>query len=177
MDISSISASSLLVLKQLSQNKEVRSIFYKIFHKLYKKLFLKDIICIICEDITRINLNIEVNDDKYIVINLENIYKSMSSDSENSMMTNIKLENYDLYCLKYFVFLKDILNAMRNNYKQKTIICLLSDIKMADKLHITNYEVYLMSDNSFNDLISKCSDKEVKYLENHRKNHIKKSEF
>jgi hypothetical protein len=173
MDISSISASSLLVLKQLSQNKEVKSFLYKIFHKLYKKIFLKDVICIICEDLTRSNLYLDVNDDKYIILNLENIYKSMCSDSENALISNIKLENYDLYSMKYSTFLKDILNAMRNNYKNKTCIVLLSDVKMAEKLHIKNYEVFLMDEQHYLDVFNKCSLNEKKYIGLHRKTHIK----
>jgi hypothetical protein len=138
MEMGSLTTSSILLLKQLSQNKEVKSVLYRLFHKLYKKLFLKEVQCVICEDITRINLNIDINDDNYIILNLESVYKSMSSDSENALISNLKLENYDLYCLKYSNELKKLLNAMRNEYHNKICIVLLSDIKMVEKLHIKN---------------------------------------
>ena len=168
-----------MIAEKAYKDKELRGYIAKFLHMCYKKIFLANVICIVVEDCIRANLNIDVNDNKYIVLNAEAVLKTMMSDTEIEQMDNLKVENYDLYVMKYGILLKTLLNALRNQYKKdKQIILLLSSVSMSNALHVDNPEIYQMSDNLYKDVMKKAmTDKEKMYLDKQRQKHINDAIF
>lgn len=150
----------------LASDAQTRGVISKSLHKIYKRIFLKKVYCVVCEDYTRIQLNLEVNDDKYIVVNLEEILKSMSSDAENARFQNLKCESIDLYILTVAPQLKHLLNIMRNSHSDKHVIALLSNKKLAKALHIKdeNIQCYCMDDFLLNEILTKVPEKHRNYI-------------
>jgi hypothetical protein len=149
---------------KIASNPAVKSWFRRLFHKLYKKMMLGKVCSVIVEDATRARLHLDVNDKKFVIVNLEIIMKSMNSDAENGALANLKVTSPEMYERNVQTLLKGILNALRSEYKKKCIIVALSSASMAKKLHIKKFEKYRMNKELFLEMIEKAPVKEKEFL-------------
>jgi hypothetical protein len=175
MDLSNIALTAM----KIGQNPQVRSCINKLIHKIYKRLTLKPCEIVIIEDNTRINLEFKYNEQKYQLIDLEKIFKTLtSSTEEKENMKNIKLSSYELYVYKYKAQIKIILNLLRNEHRDKIPLILLSDISLCNALHLNkNVKIFLMSDELFNETLKPLDNETQNYLKCNRNKHIDKKEF
>lgn len=161
---------------ELANNKDVHSWIGKLAHRIYKYLFLKPVKCFVAESHVVSELQINVNDDKYVVINLEQIYKTMLSEEELEAYNNLKIENMDVFTMRYYVDLKRILNAMRNQYRRdKTVVVLLSSVQLANAMHIDSdlIQVYQMRDEAFAEVMKNhMTDKANRFALLQRNKHL-----
>jgi hypothetical protein len=174
MDIATLVAGAGVagrLIHSIASSEESKSFVVKMFRKF--KMRKCRYVTIVCEDSTRSELYIDVNDDKYVVLNIEKILLSMNSDDENMSIANLKVNNNDLYALQIYRQLKPILRALRMQYKNKTCVILISSVRLAQLLKIDKHlSTYLMTDRLFNSTVESLPDCERRFLNQMRKIHL-----
>lgn len=167
-----------LIAQEIYSNEDVRGYLSRLMHLIYKRIFYADVETIILEDCIRNVIQLNLGDD-FVLLNGELTLRAMQSQDENDKMLQLKAENYNLYIMKYKKHMKTILNAMREQHKDKTIVLLLSSQEMANALHIKKHiQVYQMSDKLYDEAKMKLqTDKERQYVEKQRKRLLDKAKF
>lgn len=160
------------MVKSVLTSRPAQSFYKRCFHKLLKLFTHKKPIGIVCEDYTRKQLQLDVDDSKYLVMNLESIARSMHSDRENTAIDRLKVENLDMYILKEFEALKGIMSALQSQYKKKIPVVLLSSLSMAERFKIKNLMVFQMDKELYTHMVSKAPDNQKSFLAKHRKMHL-----
>jgi hypothetical protein len=173
MELGSIIAGASLagrLIHTLATNEETKSTVIKLWRSF--KLRRCKYISVIIEDLTRGEMHLDVDDSKYVVLNVEKILFSMNSDQENEMIGNLKINNNDLYCLQVYKQLKPIIRALRRQYSDKTCVILLSSKRLCELLHLeAHMTIYTMTDRLFEEATSRLDETEKRFHQSMRKVH------
>lgn len=173
MDITALVAGASVagkLISSIASSEETKSTIVKLYRKFQMRK--SKYITVIVEDLVRSELFLDVNDDKYIVLNLEKILLSMNSDDENMMIGNLKVNNNDLYALQVYRQIKPILKALRRQYMTKTCVILLSSKRLAELLHVhKRMNIYTMTDKLYESYTGSLSEEEKRFHNAMRKVH------
>lgn len=158
--------------KELFASPHTRSALRRFFHWLKKKM-LRNAHAVIAEDFSLNHLSGKLKvDQKYKVIHLEKILATMNSDMMKSSSMQLKRLDYHVWIVNNTEKLKALLNSVRWSFEDRSVIVVLSSVKLAQLLHIKpkNTYVYQMAQGMFEEVMSDdCIDEQNKeYMKERR---------
>lgn len=124
---------------------------------------------ILMEDCTRKDLNLDLDEKQYEILNLERAILAGKSEEEIKMHINSKLESCDMYFQGIKHELRAYLTKYRKIHSGKTILVLASNIAIMRALHVEDMDVYQLTEDAFNRAIEGMPDASKSYYIRQRK--------
>jgi len=108
---------------------------------LVKKWLLPKAYCLIIDDYSYSQLNLDTSDKSIILIHPETIYSIILSESDQGNLNNLKISSFDTYLLVVLKKVKKIIMNMRFLHSKSTFIIVVSSYHIAKKLHFNDKNI------------------------------------
>lgn len=143
----------------------------RFMRKVWKKIKLKNVMCIIINDVDRQSLAFDFPDEKYQYLDVEKVYLSLLSDGEISRLRDLKKVSSRSWVMSVKQPCKKILNNVREAWRDEKVILCLSNCELAKELHVPrrNMVVYVQDDEYHQTLLEKVPEDTAPYLGEMRK--------
>ena len=119
---------------------------------LVRKWLLPKAYCLIIDDYSFSQLNLDTSDKSIIMIHPESIYSIILSESDQGNLNNLKISSFDTYLLVVLKKVKKIILNMRFLHSKSVFVVVVSSYHIAKKLHFNDKNIFsfCIDDDLFN---------------------------
>ena len=173
--MSSVATSVGAVAAGVLKSDVARNILSRFVRKIWKKIRLKNVACLVVNDCDRKRLKFDYDEDKYQYLDVEAVYLSLLSDGEIARLRELKQLNGRGWIMSVRTPCKQILNNVREMWRNERVILCVSSPELAKELHVSDVTIYVQDEEYHNELMDAVDSKSSAYLGQLRQKYVRSS--